>query len=372
MILLVAFCAAVACAGPGPTAPAEVRFTPVALPQGAVPEALAAAGDRLLIGLRRDGQPTQPGLLRRAADGAVTEVPVQAATGYGRMASWYSLAASVDGNGDRVLGIGGDRGGAHGNVRWSVWTGSTAGVAEHAQAFSTFGGWGAGDLTDAVLTPGGSAVVGSWQSDDTGQDVAVWTPDGDAWVRRSSTGTPLQSTRAAQGFATAATAFGPGVLVAGWGIATDTGQVPLVWQSGPDASGWRKTTLPDAGKAGAAAAVRCAASTCAVAGRVDGTLALWQMTDQRWSRLSGLPPIAVGDNDRLAAPLSPDGPVTEIVADQGQVKIVEAAGETTTVRTAAGPTGVVTAAVQVGPSVFVIAGDPAAPTLWQADAAALR
>ena len=158
----------------------------------------------------------------------------------------------------------------------------------------------------------------------------------------------------------------------GLGIATDTGQVPLVWQSGRDVSGWSKTTLPDAGKAGAAAAVRCAATTCAVAGRVDGTLALWQMTDGRWSRLAGLPPIAVGDDDRLAAPLSPDGPVTEIVSDRGQVKVVAAAGETTTVRTAAGPTGAVTAAVQVGPSVYVIAGGPAGPTLWQADAAALR
>ena len=56
VILVVAFCAAVACAGPGPTAPAEVRFTPVALPQGAVPEVLAAAGDRLLIGVRARGR----------------------------------------------------------------------------------------------------------------------------------------------------------------------------------------------------------------------------------------------------------------------------------------------------------------------------
>ncbi len=367
LVLVLLICAGVACAGPTPAGPAPVRFTPVTLPGGAVPEVLAAAGDQLMIGVRHDGQATVPGLLRRAPDGGVSEIPLQPATGYGRMASWYSLA--VDGN--RILGIGGDRGGAHGNVRWSIWTGSAAGVAEHIQAFSTFGGWGAGDLIAAVLTPDGSAVVGSWQSDDTGQDVAVWTPEGDTWVRRSSTGTALQSTRSAQGFATAATAFGPGVVVAGWGIASDTGQTPLVWQSGPGGSGWTKTALPGAGKAGAAAALRCAAATCAVSGRVDGMLALWQLADHRWSRVQGLPAIPVGDSDQLAAPLAPDGPSTQIVSDQGQVKIVEA-GESTSVRTAAGPTGAVTAAVQVGPSVYVIAGDPAAPQLWRADAAALR
>jgi hypothetical protein len=50
-----------------------------------------------------------------------------------------------------------------------------------------------------------------------------------------------------------------------------------------------------------------------------------------------------------------------VVADQGQVKVVEG-GETTATRTATGPTGPVTAAVRVGGSVFVVAGE----RLWQA------
>jgi hypothetical protein len=365
-----AIAVAAACAAPSestaPPAPPDVGFTPVALPDGAVPEVLAADGDQLLVGVHRDGAPQPPGLVRRGPDGTVTEVPAQATTGYGRTASWYSLAA----DGSRILAIGGDRGGAHGNVRWSVWTGSSSGVAEHAQAFSTFGGWGAGDLIDAVLVPGGAAVVGSWQSDDAGLDVAVWTPQGDSWVRRSSTGTPLQSTRSSVVFATAATSFGPGVMVAGWQIATGAGagQAPVVWQSGPDAAGWNKTVLPDAGKAGTSTAIRCATTTtCAVAGKVDGKLALWRLADGRWSRVAGLPPIAVGDTDRLAAPLDIDGSLTAVVADQGQVEIIEA-GETTSTRNAAGPTGPVTAAARVGPSVFVVAGD----RLWQADAAALH
>ena len=367
--MVLAVWAAAACAAAptstAPTGPPDVRFNAVALPAGAVPEVLAADGDQLLVGVRREAAPQQPGLVRRSPDGAVADVPAQAATGYGRTAYWYSLAA----DGNRILAIGGDRGGAHGNVRWSVWTGSGAGVAEHVQAFSTFGGWGAGDLIDAVLTPVGSAVVGSWESADAGLDVAVWTPEGDSWVRQSSTGTPLQSTRSTVAFVTAATGYGPGVMIAGWQIATGAGagQTPVVWQSGPDASGWNKTVLPDAGKAGTSMAIRCATTTCAVAGRVDGNLALWRLADGRWSRVPDVPPIAVADSDRLAAPVDVDGSLTEIVADQGQAKIV-AMGETTSTRGAAGPAGPVTAAVRVGPSIFVVAGD----RLWQADAAAFR
>jgi hypothetical protein len=140
-----------------------------------------------------------------------------------------------------------------------------------------------------------------------------------------------------------------------------------VWRSRPDAAGWVKTVLPDAGKAGTAKAIRCANATCAVAGTVDGALALWRLVDGRWSRVTGLPPIAVGDADRLAAPLDADGSLTAVVAERGQVKVVEA-GEAPTTHDAAGPTGAVTAAVRVGPSVFVVAGD----RLWQADVAAVH
>ena len=104
-----------------------------------------------------------------------------------------------------------------------------------------------------------------------------------------------------------------------------------------------------------------------MAGTADGTLALWRLVDGRWSRVPGLPPIPVGDADRLAAPLDADGSLTAVVADRGQVKVVEA-GEPPSTHNAAGPTGPVTAAVRVGPSVFVVAGD----RLWQADVAAFH
>ena len=75
LVMVVVMWAAVACAAPSALpAPPEVVFTPVALPDGAVPEALAADGDHLVVGVRRDGAPQPPGLLRRAPDGALTEL----------------------------------------------------------------------------------------------------------------------------------------------------------------------------------------------------------------------------------------------------------------------------------------------------------
>jgi hypothetical protein len=350
---------------------AEVRFDPVDLPGGAVPEVLTAVGDELLVGVRYGTPTARPGLLRLGPGGSPpAEVPLQAATGYGRTASWYSLTS----DGRQVLGIGGDRGGAHGNVRWSVWSGSDTGVQEQPQAFSTFGGWGAGDLVDAVLTPTGAAVVGSWQSADAGLDVAVWTADGDTWSRTDSTGTPLQSTRGALGFATSATGYSRGMLVVGWQVISGrAGPVPVVWQSESAATGWTRTSLPDSGSAGSATAVRCAEAVCVVAGWVDGALALWRLSAGSWSRVPGLPVIRVGSNDPLPAPLNPAGSPTQLASGGGRVQVVTVDAARTMVRSAQGPNGTVTSAVDVGGSVYLLAGpDIRTLRLWRADTAALR
>jgi len=356
---------ATGCAAPAPSTPpvpAPVHFTAVDLPAGAAPEVLAVAGQDLLVGVR--GGDGAPHLLRLGPDSAVTDVPVVPATGYGRTAAWYSVVS----DGARVLAVGGDRGGAHGNVRWSVWSGSLTGVREQPQAFSTFGGWGAGDLIDGVLTRGSAAVVGTWQSSDAGLDVAVWTADGDTWSRADSTGTPLASTRASLGFATDATNVGPGIVVVGWQVGGGKGPSPVVWRSTGPASGWTRTPLPDAGTNGAATSVRCAA-TCAVAGRVDGALALWRLTDSTWSRVTGVPTVRVGDADPLAAPLDVDGSVTQVASEGPAVRIIRAEEATVAVHTAEGPVGPATAAVAVGGSVYLLAGpDEQTRRLWRADA----
>ncbi len=376
VLLAVVAAAGAACAPvpATPAPPAEVRFEAVALPPGAHPQVLAATGDTLLVGVRYDGPQPRPGLLRRDADADAaappTEVPLRAATPYGGTASWYALAAA----GDRVLGVGGDRGGAHGNVRWSVWAGSPGGVQEQAQAFSTFGGWGAGELVGAVLTPRDAAVVGSWQSAGAGLDVAVWRPDGEVWSRSDSTGTALASTRTALGFPTAATDHEQGVVVTGWRFGGGApGPVPVVWRSGPDPGraerglrGWTATALPDAGRSGAALTARCAGPTCAVAGRVDGALALWRLVDRRWSRVAGLPRIPVGDDQPLAPPLDPAGRLRQVVSDGARVVVVDAGEPTPAVRVAVGPTGTVRAAVVAGASTYVVTDGPDGPRLWRA------
>lgn len=366
-VVVLVLLGATSCAAPVPAPPpppAPVPFRAVDLPAGTVPEVLAAAGQDLLVGVR--GSDDAPRLLRVGPDAAVTEVPVAPATGYGRTAAWYSVTS----DGSRVLAVGGDRGGAHGNVRWSVWSGSPAGVREQPQAFSTFGGWGAGDLVDGVLTPDAATVVGTWESADAGMDVSVWTTDGATWTRADSTGTPLGSTRTSLGFATDATNLGPGTVVVGWQVGGGKGPSPVVWQSTGSTSGWTRTPLPDAGTNGAATSVRCA-TTCAVAGRVDGELALWRLIDGTWSRVPGLPAVRVGDADPVPAPLDVDGSVTQVASEGPAVRVLRAE-EPASVHPAEGPVGPATAAVEVGGSVYVLAGpDEQSRRLWRADAAAL-
>ncbi|MBC6450893.1 hypothetical protein [Actinokineospora xionganensis] len=350
----------------GCSSPARAKtvvFTKVDLP--AAPVVLAADGDALVIGVRRDGQATKPGLLRRAADGAVTEIPVRGVSPYGLLATWKS----IDVDAGRIVAVGGERGGAHGNVRWSVWDGSASGVVEKPQGFSTFGGYGAGDLTAAVITPVGPALVGSWNSEQVGLDVATWTADGDTWTRRSSAGTALESTQAALGFPMAASALDQGVLVAGWQLADDR-LTPVVWRSASGVVGWTKTALPDTGTTASAISLACQASTCAAAGQVDGKLAVWRFIDGTWTRLPGAPPIPVSDKDPLAAPVEIELRVVQVLSEDGQVKIARADGRDWTLLAAEGPTGTVTAATTVGDALFVLAGpDAEHQSLWRVDGA---
>jgi hypothetical protein len=356
------------CSGGGSQTPAAVGFTRVDLPAGAVPEALAADGDALLIGIRRDAAAVKPGVLRRAADGGTTELAIHGATPYGLEAHWFSL----DSDGTNIVGLGGERGGAHGNERWSGWTGTVpAGLTEKMQAFSTFGGYGAGELLDAVQTTAGPSLVGTWASARAGLDVMVWTFDGTDWKKVNPAGSVLESTPAELEFPVAAASSGAGIVITGWELSG--GEKPVVWRSSSLATGWTRTPLPDAGKAGGGLAVACPGSGCVVAGRVDGKLALWRQTGSDWKRLAGVPGISVGDKDKLAAPVDVDGQLVEIAADGGQVTIARADGDRWTTRPAGGPTGMVTALTRVGKEIYLLAGpDLEHLTLWRAEAGAVN
>lgn len=367
VVLLVAGC------GEGSSEPNQapgVTFNKVDLPAGGVPTMLGTAGDTLLIGTRRDGQAQLPGLLRRGPDGAIAEIPSQAASPYGKIARWFSIVS----DGKQIVGIGGENGGAHGNFRWSIWTGGQTSVSEKDQAFSIFHGYGSGELSDAVLTPAGPVIVGTWQGSKAGYDVATWTPDGDNWNRQESAGTPLQSTLEALAFPVAATALRQGILVAGWELtnAPGKGPVPAVWRSDNGITGWTKAQLPDAGRDGASMSVRCWDSVCGIAGRVDGKLAVWRLSGDSWTRLPDAPPVPLTDKDHLAEPVQVNGKLTLVVSDGGQVKIAQHDGSKWTVRPAAGPTGTVTSTAMIGDEVYVVAGpDDKNLALWRVDAGTL-
>ena len=337
-----------------PTPPEGVAFTRVDLPAGTVPQTVTAAGDDVLVGVRRD---ESPGLVKEGGG----EIALHGTTPYALAANWY--AVTVDG--DRLLAVGGERGGAHGNVRWSVWTGTGDELTEQPQGFSVFGGWGAGELVDAVFTADGPVLVGSWQSDAAGLDIATWTTDGTTWTRQSSTGTALASTAVSPGFATSATAFGKGALVAGWRL--DGGQRPVVWTSGSGARDWTATALPDAGKSGGAVAARCAGETCLVSGWVDGALALWRLDGGTWSRIPGVPSVPVADDAPLPAPVEVGGRLVQVASDDDRVVLLTRDGDQWTRRDARGPAGQVVDAVVAGGALHVLTRSE----VWRVDTGSL-
>jgi hypothetical protein len=199
--------------------------------------------------------------------------------------------------------------------------------------------------------------VGVWQGASVGTDPTLWTTDGTLWNRQSSAGTPLESTRESLKFPMAATSHGAEVLIAGWQLAGGR-QRPVVWtlRDGKVVL----TTLPDGGSSAMAITVSCT-NTCAVAGRVDGRLAVWRLSGNAWRRVSDVPDVPVGDDDR---PVPPVGD-TLVYSDRGTVRVATLDGD---VRDAAGPTGVVTAVARVGDTTYVLAGPGVDNrTLWRAD-----
>ncbi|HEV7648711.1 MAG TPA: hypothetical protein VGP26_11155 [Actinophytocola sp.] len=355
-LLLLAVSLVLAGCGPDqPDEPGAIRFTEVRLPAGAKPMVLTPVGDALLIGVRRDGRPVVPGLLRRDADGKLADVPVNPAGMYGEEAFWYSIAADAS----KIVAIGGKTGGAHGNVRWSTWDGSAAALTEKPQPFSTFGGYGGGDLVDAVLTPAGPALIGTWQNPTVGLDIMVWRPDGKYWVRQPVAGTALENKADSLKFPLAAASVGGGAVIVGWELSGGR-QHPAVWRSTEGVTGWTMTRLPDAGRAGAALSVQCTDATCTAAGWVDGNLALWTLSGTSWTRTKGVPRVPVPQNTALSAPVAVDGHPAEVLNKGHQVVLAE-----TTTRPLTGPAGKVVAAARVGQTLYVATEN----SLWQADIA---
>lgn len=352
-----------ASAAPGPS----FTWTPRRLPAGVTASTLTPSGERLLVGgvaAVAGPDTTSPRMYVLDTAGNATPVPLTPVSPYAFLAQWYSVVS----DGARIVAIGGARGGAHGNVRWSTWAGTTAGVREQTQNFLTFGGEDAGQLLDAVLTPEGPVLVGTWASAKTGQDAVIWLQDKTIWRRQSSAGTPLESIATVLVGPRAAVSSGAGVLVVGSAVHLGPGsvtQTAAVWRSsGPD-GGWHPIDLPSAGKTSEAVSARCQGMACLVAGRVDDTVALWEVNGDDAHRLTGIPAAVVTDQDNLPPPLSRAGHDV-VVAPGGDHALVLTRTEHGW-QVSAGPPGSPVAAAVVGSYLWVIAvprsGSPA--TLWQ-------
>lgn len=356
-----------------PLAGRPVSWTPVRLSAGDQPVRVAASGDRLLIGLRRPGARPVPRLMVLTADGRLSAVPLEPKSPYAFEASWQSIAT----DGSRIIAVGGAPGGAHANTRWTVWAGSTAGVIEKPQNFYTFGGWGAGALLDALVTPAAAAIAGSWGSANAGLDAAIWLPSGDRWIRQNPAGSALESTRELLVGPRSATTTGAGLMLIGSQVRLGDGSVTqqaAVWRSANLNTGWTRLELPDPGDRSEAVRGRCTGAECLISGYVDGRLALWRLDGTGSARFTGLPPIPVGVKDHLAAPFDLGDRLVQMVANSGRVQLVSGDGEAWTVHESRGPVGSVVDAARVGDALYLVcaaAGD-GPTTLWRTDLAPLR
>jgi hypothetical protein len=349
-----------------------LTWTQVELAAGDQPVQLTPIGEELLIGLRHPGAKVVPRLLRHTADGRMVAIPLQPHSPSAFDTTWQSIST----DGTRILAIGGVPGGAHYNTRWTVWTGAATGLIEKPQPFNTFGGWGAGALIDAVLTPAGAALLGSWGSANSGLDAAVWLPTGDRWVRQDPAGTVLQGTRELNVGPRAVASSGSRLVLVGAQLQLGNGSVrqqAAVWRSASLNSGWTRLRLPDPGDRSAAASVGCTAMACTIAGYVDEQLALWQLDGDRAARLTGLPAVPVNYNDDLAPPLVLTDRTVQVVAADDGVKVISGHDHTWTVQDGVGPTGQVVDAAIAGDTVYLLAGRTGSATaLWRVDVQSVR
>ena len=331
-------------------------------------------GDKVLVGGLTTTDTPAPRLYLTGgtASPTLTSVPLAPESPYAFEARWTSFAT----DGTRIVGVGGAVGGAHGNVRWTTWDGSASTLTELPQPFDTFGGWGAGQVSDVVLTPTGPVIVGSWGSAKAGLDASVWTFAGSRWTRQDPAGTALESRPAQLVGGRGAASDGAGILVAGSVLNLAKGSVAQqasLWRSTGQNTGWHRVPLPSTGAHSEAVSATCKPSTsdtgasCLVAGQVDGQLAVWEVSGDSARRLDAVPSAAVSDSAPLPRPVLSGGLEVVVAPSGGATVVVERAGDSWSQTD--GPQGgtPVSAAFADGRLYVVTAQAPDGPgTLWVA------
>jgi len=344
---------------------ADLTWRRVALPDSLAPVTLATTGERILIGAFGPGRP-RPHLLVGADATSLREVPLTPRSPYAFEAHWFGITT----RGDRIDAIAGARGGAHGNYRWSTWSGDTKGVAEQEQPFGVFGSYGAGDLAGIAYAGDAPVVLGAWQSQQTGMDVATWSRTGDRWARVPSTGTPLASTPQELADARVVTARGDGLLVGGSVTHLAPGSVevePVAW-SAPGPSGpWTRFGLPRTGDSGTSEVqgARCTGDRCLLTGVTDGHLSVWKVDAGTHGEPAGIPAVEIPENGSVPSPVTLDGDDVVVAPTGTGSTVLRRDGDSWA--TARGPSGTPTSVVAHGDELWVVTSDArGSTTLWRA------
>jgi hypothetical protein len=364
------------CSNAGPLAPTEtvrdLGWSRIALPDSAEASSLAAATQELLVsGLALSGG-DHPVLFAVGASGNTRSAPLHPTSPYAKVADLVSVAARDT----EVVALGAKHGGAHANVRWTVWTGSMQRLDEHPQTFETFGGTDAGGLLDIVIPSDGPVIAGTWAAGQAGLDAAVWLPRGRRWIRQDSAGTALANTPQIQVNPRAASAAGSAVILSGSVITFDDGAVQraAIWTWPTRSSAWTLQQLPDAGTHSEALSTRCA-QTCWASGHADGRVALWSFDPAEATgtvtRDSSLPSMEI-DTDG-------PGPRTVLWGDRpgvlfshaGSTRLVVSDGPNSW-QTFTAPAGSVLDATTVDDRLYAIIRSDDAVSLWTTDLSATR
>lgn len=350
----------VACTTQDADEPLEQTWQRVDLPGGFVPSEVVVVDGHLVVGGSADGE--TPALVTGVDAAAPRFVPVTSTSFYGAVARWYSLV--VDGSQLRALG--GRTGGGHGNPRWSTWLGDLEHFDEtHTPGIETFGGPRGGGMVGIAVVDGQAVIAGGRVGDQAGLDIAVWLEQGDTWVEQSSAGTALEASDTVLPFPSSVVAAGDRLLITGFTQVLGGGEVhsrAAAWIGDPLAAdpttAWQRIDLPaqssDADPVGSIAdSAVCADSGCVVAGRTDGALAAWRISDDEATTLP-LPTVGVGDAE-IPAPVSWNGRIA-LVATDGDASVIAVAtsADLSTWELRAGPPGTPLAATASGPALYVV------------------
>ena len=366
-VMLLGACSDEVPVDPGSPSPSVVRtvWERVDLPDDLVPLTLATSNGAVVVGAMGPSRP-RPHLLIGFEPESLRSIPLTPRSPYAFEARWLQIAT----HGDRIDAIAGARGGAHGNYRWSTWSGDAQGVGEQEQPFGVFGSYGAGDLAGIAYAGDAPLVLGAWQSDQTGMDVATWNRTGQRWARVPSTGTPLASTPQGLADARVITSRGDGVLLGGsvTHLAPGSVEVEAVVWSAPGPSGpWARVGLPRAGGSGTSEVqgARCTGDRCLLTGVSDGHLSVWQVDAGSQRELAGIPAVAIPENGSVPSPVILDGNDLVVAPTaQGSTVLRRDAESWSTAR---GPSGTPTSVVAHGDELWVVTSDAhGSTTLWRA------